>query len=911
MGNQELPDEVPDQAAGRVRERQKFKVLCVDDETLNLDLLDRALRRGFEVLLASSPERAITLLRENSDIAVVVTDYRMPGMTGAELLAASAKLRPDARRIVVTGYADTDNILASVNNGGAQYVLRKPWKNQDLVTMIDHLVSAYEREHGGKELVNQLRLANQKFERHEERLIQALDDRTHDLDLAQAELDRIVKQQEALSFRDQLTGLYTHRAFLERLEEECARCRRHPEAFSVLMVAVDGLPSINQEFGYAVGDEYLRRIAKVLGSADPTSRLSDITARYSGEEFVLLLPSTAKPGATTKALKIRESIAHAEFPTERKVTVSVGIASFAEDADNSEGLIASAKSALRAAKAMGPGRVRAHTRDEPGGATHLLDNAVPVAVDVAAAAPLSSVLVRMVEEDHLRPYHERIAEISLMLQRGRALSCLYVDLRGLQRIETDLGVAHHAQVYETAGRVLFELREGLLGRGDVICRTTDDDAYIVFLEPRNGMASDGAEALALALEAAVESALTPSVRKLLHDVPRTVVGVARVLGNSMLRPERLIARVVTEAADTARLARERRAVREKAMLQDIILSDGLTPVYQPIAHLETGEIFGFEALTRGPKGTPLESPATLFSIADEVDLTFELDRACFRGALRGAATLEPVHRLFVNLLPVSYYDSAFIKAEVSALLEMGAVTPANIVFEITEKLAIENFSSFKRALANYTAMGFGVAIDDVGTRHSNLETVMALRPNFIKLSDVLTRGVANSTVKREMVRSLNRIADAIDSVLVAEGIETADDLLVLRDLGVKFGQGFFLARPGPAFPKLTPSVKRAIRSQVEQRVVIAAPPAEFDEHGDVDMDISRESQLPAGFAASVEDDSRATGDLSTIADQIMARARRVSSNSGIVETAEEDRTLNGKTALRLVVPPVDDEGDAS
>ncbi|NJR71431.1 MAG: EAL domain-containing protein, partial [Synechococcales cyanobacterium CRU_2_2] len=144
--------------------------------------------------------------------------------------------------------------------------------------------------------------------------------------------------------------------------------------------------------------------------------------------------------------------------------------------------------------------------------------------------------------------------------------------------------------------------------------------------------------------------------------------------------------------------------------------------YQPIVDLGSGDIFAYEALTRGPANTALESPATLFAIADEVDLTVELDRACFRGALRSALTLEPVHRLFVNLLPMSFYDASFIEVEVGNLLAAAGLTPANIVFEITERLAIENFASFKRSLAAYTAMGFGVAIDDVGTRHSNLET---------------------------------------------------------------------------------------------------------------------------------------------------------------------------------------------
>src|SRR5262249_13347721 len=234
--------------------------------------------------------------------------------------------------------------------------------------------------------------------------------------------------------------------------------------------------------------------------------------------------------------------------------------------------------------------------------------------------------------------------------------------------------------------------------------------------------------------------------------------------------------------------------------------EGLTSVYQPIVDLGSGDIFAYEALTRGPHDTALESPATLFAIADEVDLTVELDRACFRGALRNALTLEPVHRLFVHLLPMSFYDAAFIEVEVGNLLTAAGLTPANIVFEITERLAIENFASFKRALAAYTAMGFGVAIDDVGTRHSNLETVMSLRPHFIKISDVLVRGIARSTVKREMVRSLRHIAETVDAVMIAEGIENIEDVAALRDLGLRYGQGYYLARPGQGFPALREDV---------------------------------------------------------------------------------------------------------
>ena len=117
-------------------------------------------------------------------------------------------------------------------------------------------------------------------------------------------------------------------------------------------------------------------------------------------------------------------------------------------------------------------------------------------------------------------------------------------------------------------------------------------------------------------------------------------------------------------------------------------------------------------------------------------------------------------------------------------------------------------------------MGFGVAIDDVGTRHSNLETVMSLRPHFIKISDVLVRGIARSTVKREMLRSLRHIAETIDAVMVAEGIEHVEDVLALRDLGLRYGQGYYMARPGPPFPTLPDYVRAELRSITPS----AAPP---------------------------------------------------------------------------------------
>jgi diguanylate cyclase (GGDEF)-like protein len=785
-------------------------VVCVDDDRSNLNALGRVLRGRCTVLLAASGLEALDHVKANPEVACVLADLRMPGLAGAELLARVADIRPHCRRAVVTGYPESEDLISAINAGHLHYVITKPWKLQDLLQVVDQLVQTFRLERDNQRLLAELRLANTQLRDHERVLEAQLDARGREISAATEQLTRMGHQIDALTLRDGLTGLYTHRAFQERLREEVARALRYTQPMSILIADLDGFASVNYDLGYQMGDEILRRIGLLLQEDESPDRVakSDVVARYSGEEFVILLPETGKQEAATKAARLRDAVAASEMPGERRLSMSIGVACLPDDAADPESLLTAAEAAVRGAKRGGPGRVHFFSAAETG---------IP---------PVAFNRKREAEVDRFRSYQERMHEVTSILIRDRALSCLLVDLSRLHRVELDLGVAHHSEIYDEAAAVLDRLRDDALDPDDLICRTGDGDGYLVILAPRQGTRVD-LEALAVTVEAAVETALAPMVTEVIREQPRITVGSARVLGNSLLRPERLTARLVADAGAATRNARERKAHRDRSTLQDIILGDGLSSVYQPIVDLNTGDIFAYEALTRGPRGTPLESPATLFAIADEVDLTVELDRACFRGALRNAKTLEPVHRLFVNLLPMSFYDSAFIEIEVGNLLTAAGLTPANIVFEITERLAIENFASFKRALAAYTAMGFGVAIDDVGTRHSNLETVMSLRPHFIKISDVLVRGIARSTVKREMLRSLRHIAETIDAVMIAEGIEQLEDVLALRDLGLRYGQGYYMARPGPPFPTLRDDVRAELRSMTPSTVS-----ASNDDEGD-------------------------------------------------------------------------------
>jgi diguanylate cyclase (GGDEF)-like protein len=814
----------------------RVRVLAVDDEPMNLELLQRSLRRQYDVLTAVDPEQALELLRDEPEIALILSDYRMPQMSGAEFLRESMGLAPFAKRVIITGYSDVDNIIASVNSGQIHYVVKKPWNHQELDRVLRHLVHIHQLEAENRSLIGDLHRANEELCKKEALLARSLDDRSRELVDANSELARINDELVALSYKDTLTRLYNHRAFQDRIREELARARRYRQPLAVVLGDIDRFRAVNQQYGHQLGDEILRGLADLMSSAASSARLrdSDIVARYGGEEFAILLPETGKAGAVTKAERLRAAIAEQPFGADTTVTLSFGVAAYPDDAETSEELVACAERALRRAKSRGRDLVLAFDADDDSGAARDDPTQERRTTD---AGPTPEPPSAAVGDEQFPTYHQHLLGISDALELDRAINCLYVDLSQLRRVELEYGVHQHAELFVRAGRVLDGLRGDRLRYDDIVCRTEDGDAYVCFLTATSAGPGDASardlDAIAQRVQASLESALAPVVQDLIRDYPRITVGYGRVLNNSMVRPERLVTRLIGEARESAELISRRTSLRDKALLQDIILNDRLEAVFQPLVHLVSGEVFGYEALTRGPRRTPMENPTALFAIADEVGLTFELDRACFRRALRSAIGVEPVRRLFVNLLPLSFYDASFVENEVGSLLEAAALTPANVVFEITERLAIENFSAFRRALAGYTAMGFGVAIDDVGTRHSNLETVMALRPHFIKVSDVLTRGVARSTVKREMLCSLGKIAATIDAVVVAEGIENPDDLAAVRDLDVHYGQGFFLARPGPPFPRLSASVSELLQTPSPAAAApIEVPAVGFDDDGE-------------------------------------------------------------------------------
>jgi EAL domain-containing protein (putative c-di-GMP-specific phosphodiesterase class I) len=275
------------------------------------------------------------------------------------------------------------------------------------------------------------------------------------------------------------------------------------------------------------------------------------------------------------------------------------------------------------------------------------------------------------------------------------------------------------------------------------------------------------------------------------------VGHGLALYNPGIREERQVGDLIERARRDARINAELAARERATRFVDLVLAEEVTMLYEPIVNLTTREVLGYEALVRGPWDTELHSPGALFQMAEETGLVFELDCLCRRSALRGARGLPPGKLLFLNCLPTAIHDPSFREDTLRSTLEDLRLRPSDLVFEISERESIDNFAIFREARDTYADLGFKIALDDTGVAYGTLEAVMELSPDFIKVDLSLVRGIDTDPPRQELLRALHSVAGKLKAQIIAEGIETSEELATLQSLGIPFGQGFLFGRAAP------------------------------------------------------------------------------------------------------------------
>ncbi|HEY0842352.1 GGDEF domain-containing protein [Methylotenera sp.] len=232
-------------------------------------------------------------------------------------------------------------------------------------------------------------------------------------------------------------------------------------------------------------------------------------------------------------------------------------------------------------------------------------------------------------------------------------------------------------------------------------------------------------------------------------------------------------------------------------LHDIIQNRQLTAAFQPILNMQQGKFIGYEGLIRGPINSMLHSPMALFAMARSCGLVTELEYLCRQTVLESFAKQNLPGKIFLNISPDILLQKYSKSGETLKYMDALGLKPSQVIIELTENAQTLDYQLMRDATHHYRNMGFEIAIDDLGEGFSGLRLWSEIRPDYVKIDKHFTQNIHLDPVKLQFARSIQEIAEKSGAQVIAEGIETHEQLMAIRDLGIAYSQGYHIARPHP------------------------------------------------------------------------------------------------------------------
>jgi FOG: EAL domain len=390
------------------------------------------------------------------------------------------------------------------------------------------------------------------------------------------------------------------------------------------------------------------------------------------------------------------------------------------------------------------------------------------------------------------------------------LGLIYIDIENFRAIEALYGHEICNDVLRETARTLQELPIHFCGlrQKHAVCSLGGDD-FLIFIDAIPNM--DEYQQEYTKMKSALEEAVNHGMYNLeLNQIIKLHAGYTDINYIPGYHIESQIYKCLKEATYAAKNYISASEHSDWQLMRRIINQKKIRTVYQPIVSLKTGEIKGYEALSRGPEGTIYEYPVQLFSAADKYNCLLELEELCNSLAVSNAVAGLENSYLFLNINPLVLNTLNYHKGRIQEIMNKNGISFSNVVLELTERSEIENYANLRQVLRYYRNQGFLIAIDDAGAGYSSLQAIAELTPEFVKMDMSLVRDIDKIPIKRAMMETFVDFCSKINSHIIAEGIETLEELEVLSNSGCEYGQGFFLARPG--------SMVREVRTQVREQI---------------------------------------------------------------------------------------------
>ena len=399
-----------------------------------------------------------------------------------------------------------------------------------------------------------------------------------------------------------------------------------------------------------------------------------------------------------------------------------------------------------------------------------------------------------------RAFQEELARQLVHAERlGTPLCLLVVDVDDLKRVNDERGHASGDALLVAVGRLaLTHVRRSdraFRVGGDefaiLLPQATVDDGLVIARRMLAGAVSGGVPGQPVApfsLSIGVSAYPAPTTEK--HHLYRHA--------DAALYWGKRHGRTTVVGYDPGRhgsTVDERSVPEIAAAVMAIIAERGLRPNYQPIFSLATGDVVGFEGLVGPIDASRFPNASALFAGAESADRTVELDMACLATVARGVGTLPEQTYLSVNISPRTLESEHFQPSELRAIFGRHGITPDQLVLELTERQEVKDLEQLRRNVAACRKAGMRIAADDVGAGNAGLRLLSEIQFDIVKIDLSLVQGGILHDPDHAVLRALQELAARWNASIVAEGVETPTQLEVVRDLGIRAGQGYLLSRP--------------------------------------------------------------------------------------------------------------------
>lgn len=816
------------------------RILVVDDEPQVLVALEDLLGDYFEVCTANEPEQALRIAEQDPEIAVVLSDQRMPRMNGDELLA---RLRhcSDATRILCTGYADLQAVMRSVNEGKIFAYITKPWDGTDLCLKMQHAADYFRLHH---ELAYEKQLLGDLMRSIPDAIFFKDTERRY-LRVNPAFLEAFGKKEEEVLGKR-----------LSELMDDAAAARDIEQR--ELEILSDGTPRrdvlrYETPHGNVISSSTTRaavrtRDGKIVGLVGIAQDISEMTraqeARSKSEERLRLAFLASNSGLFDWNLETGETMYSPTSAVESSGPTAIHDFAALEQRVHADdvGRLRAALNAhlerreplrgfqLRAADAAGEYRWFEISAQAAWNAAGKAVRLVGATLDITERKELDSRLTRF---DYLARHDELTGLLNRAQFTAELAKCLTTaSARGEHVAVTAVDIVRFRHVNESLGRaegdvLLKEIALRLTtaaGPSRTVARFQGDS--FVVMSPGVEQESDAAHWLQHELLPALEKPISLAGTDLTLS---TKVGIA-LYPSDAEEADTLIARAETALKQAKHQAqpylfyapsmnsRVAERLRLETKLRRALANEEFLLFYQPKIELKTGTIVGMEALIRwrDPE-VGLVPPASFIPLLEETELILPVGRWVVQRAAEQFSEWQElfgeVPRIAVNVSALQLAQQDFVRS-VDAILERYPRARTGLDIELTESVLMDDLDGNIAKLRELKSRGLKVAIDDFGTGYSSLGYISRLPLDALKVDRSFIDDMADDPQQMSIVMAIISLAHSIELKVIAEGVETAQQAHLLRLLRCDQIQGYLMARPQPA---------EDVQKLFEQPLVIPRP----------------------------------------------------------------------------------------